>query len=131
MTSSQMKDYRHTLKALRTELINSLPGRDGIFIEQTSDALDQTQSAADRDLAVETLNRHSARLREIDAALARIKDGTYGICLHCEEEIGPRRLKAVPYTGYCIACQQRRDARGMALAGQHWFDPDEDYPAAA
>ena len=131
MTPSQLKDYRQILKALRAELISSLPGRDAIYIEQTSDALDQTQSAADRDLAVEALNRHSARLREVDAALARINDNTYGICLHCEEDIGARRLKAVPWAGYCIACQQRRDARLSSLAGQHWFDPAGDFLAAA
>lgn len=131
MTPSEMKDHRQTLKALRAELISNLPGRDGILIEPMSDALDQTQSAAARDLAVETLNRHSARLREVDAALARINDGTYGICLHCEEEIGPRRLKAVPWAGFCIACQQRRDAHFGSLAGHHWFDPADDFPVAA
>lgn len=131
MTPSEMKDYRQTLNALRAELTTNLPGRDGILIEQTSDTLDQTQSAAARDLAVETLNRHSARLREVDAALARFNDGTYGICLHCEEEIGARRLKAVPWAGYCIACQQRRDARVTSLASHRWFGPADDFAVAA
>ena len=43
------------------------------------------------------------------ASLARMADGSYGICLHCEEEIKPKRLDAVPWTKYCIRCQEAAD----------------------
>ena len=48
-------------------------------------------------------------LRNVRAALGRIRDGSYGTCLHCEEEIKPRRLEAVPWTPYCIRCQEAAD----------------------
>jgi hypothetical protein len=46
---------------------------------------------------------------ESTEALARMADGSYGICMHCEEEIKPKRLDAVPWTKYCIRCQEAAD----------------------
>jgi len=43
-------------------------------------------------------------LREVEGALARLADGTYGICRCCGEQIDPARLKAIPYTHCCLKC---------------------------
>lgn len=48
-----------------------------------------------------------ALITQIDAALDRIDDGTYGICQRCERPIGAERLEARPYVAYCIQCQSR------------------------
>jgi len=45
-------------------------------------------------------------LRAMTAALERIRNGTFGECLHCDQEIGVKRLEAVPWTRYCITCQE-------------------------
>jgi RNA polymerase-binding transcription factor DksA len=45
-----------------------------------------------------------AELRQINAALARIEDGTYGECMRCGEEIGPQRLDLLPATPFCKRC---------------------------
>ena len=45
-----------------------------------------------------------AELRRIDAALARIEDGSYGVCVNCGEDIAPARLEAVPDTPLCVNC---------------------------
>ena len=50
-------------------------------------------------------------LREITAALLRIEQGSYGICLECEEPISPKRLDAVPWARYCVKCQELIAAR--------------------
>ena len=60
-----------------------------------------------------TLNRESIWLREIRAALARIDSGGFGICLNCEEDIGAKRLAAVPWAPLCIVCQEAAD-RGVS-----------------
>jgi DnaK suppressor protein len=44
-------------------------------------------------------------LQLIQEALIRIEDESYGICTHCDEEIRPKRLEAVPWTRLCIQCQ--------------------------
>jgi DnaK suppressor protein len=50
-------------------------------------------------------------LDEIDAALARLDDGTYGTCVTCGNPIGAERLEAIPYAKQCIECR-RREERG-------------------
>jgi DnaK suppressor protein len=51
-------------------------------------------------------------LELIDAALSRINDGTFGECEHCGQEIGIKRLSAIPWTRYCIACQELLEQYG-------------------
>jgi DnaK suppressor protein len=54
-------------------------------------------------------NRESAIRRNIEPALIRINDRSFGTCVHCDEEIGRRRLQAVPWTPFCIRCQEAAD----------------------
>jgi hypothetical protein len=55
--------------------------------------------------------RHAAELQEIDAALARIADGSYGDCEECGGNIGAPRLEAQPTARLCIACQEQLEQR--------------------
>jgi len=48
------------------------------------------------------------RIREIDAALERLRDGTYGKCGQCGREISASRLGAVPWATYCVRCETER-----------------------
>ena len=52
------------------------------------------------------------RLYEIDQALKRIEDGTYGTCDRCGRPINPERLAAKPWATFCITCQEALDAGG-------------------
>jgi DnaK suppressor protein len=112
MTPNQINTLKMNLEARRRELIQSLTSRDDIRIERVSDTLDEIQNATHRDLAVAQINRNSKLLNQIDAALQRIKDGTYGECRHCEEEINPKRLAAIPWASLCLTCQERVDMEG-------------------
>ncbi len=51
-------------------------------------------------------NQQELELFEIDIALAKIKEGTYGICEMCEECVGVHRLKVKPHAKYCIDCRE-------------------------
>jgi DnaK suppressor protein len=53
-----------------------------------------------------------ARLEEVDRALARVDDGTYGICVDCGRPIPHERLLARPGAERCVGCAQRRASRG-------------------
>ena len=56
------------------------------------------------------LREHLERmLNQVEAALARLDAGTYGICEDCGEPIDPARLEALPYATLCLECQQRRE----------------------
>jgi len=47
-------------------------------------------------------------LRQVEGALLRIKDGTFGTCAECEKPISQKRLDAVPWAKFCISCQEKR-----------------------
>jgi DnaK suppressor protein len=109
MTKSELNRFRRILEARQSELATVLRNREGIAIEKSADALDEVQHAAERELAIRNLDRESHLLRNVRAALQRIDEGSYGTCLHCEEDISPRRLEAVPWAAYCIRCQEIAD----------------------
>ena len=109
MTKSDLNRIRKILEARQSELAKVLRNREGIAIEKSPDALDEVQHASERELAIRNLDRESHLLRNVRGALARMADGSYGTCLHCEEEISPKRLDAVPWAAYCIRCQEIAD----------------------
>jgi DnaK suppressor protein len=109
MNKTDLEKYKAVLEARQAEISAGLRNRQDIAIEKTPDALDEVQLAGERELAIRNLDRESNLLRQVKGALARIADGTYGTCLHCEEEIKPKRLEAVPWTKYCIRCQEAAD----------------------
>ena len=109
MTKTELNKYKSVLEAKQAELARMLRNRDGIAIEKCPDALDEVQYATERELAIRSLDRDSNLLRNVRAALDRIEEGSFGVCLHCEEDISPKRLAAVPFTAFCIVCQEMAD----------------------
>jgi DnaK suppressor protein len=109
MTQTEINKYKAVLEAKQAELSAGLRNRDDIAIEKTPDAIDEVQLAGERELAIRNLDRESNLLRNVKGALVRIADGSYGVCMHCEEDIKIKRLDAVPWTKYCIKCQEAAD----------------------
>jgi DnaK suppressor protein len=109
MTQTEINKYKGMLEAKQAELSAGLRNRDDIAIEKTPDAIDEVQLAGERELAIRNLDRESNLLRNVKGALVRIADGSYGVCMHCEEDIKIKRLDAVPWTKYCIKCQEAAD----------------------
>ena len=109
MTQTEINKYKAVLEAKQAELSAGLRNREDIAIEKTPDAIDEVQLAGERELAIRNLDRESNLLRNVKGALVRIADGSYGVCMHCEEDIKIKRLDAVPWTKYCIRCQEAAD----------------------
>jgi DnaK suppressor protein len=109
MTKTELNKFRSILEAKQAELEQVIRNREAITIEKSPDALDEVQHAAERELAIRNLDRESNLLRNVRAALRRLDEGTFGVCLHCEEDISPKRLNAVPWTPFCIQCQEQAD----------------------
>ncbi len=109
MTKIEMSKYKKILENKQDELERIVCNRDAITIEKSADALDEVQHAAERELAIRNLDRESNLLRNVRLALRRIEDGSFGVCLHCEEEISPKRVAAVPWAPFCIQCQEQAD----------------------
>ncbi len=127
MKKNELKKYKALLEAKERALSQELLDREGIEVEIRPDPVDTAQHTQERDLLVRNLDRQSLQLRDVRSALARIADGSYGVCLECEREISPKRLDAVPWTPLCVACQQRADAREPEETEQV---PDRFEPAA-
>jgi DnaK suppressor protein len=109
MTQTDINKYKAMLEAKQAELSAGLRNREDIAIEKTPDAIDEVQLAGERELAIRNLDRESNLLRNVKGALVRVADGSYGVCMHCEEDIKSKRLDAVPWTKYCIKCQEAAD----------------------
>jgi DnaK suppressor protein len=115
MTLAETERLASLLRTKQTELSRSLRNRDEIVIEKASDAFDEVQLMGEREFAIRNLDRDSNALRQIHRALSRIANGTYGVCLHCEEEILPKRMAAVPWAAFCIQCQEKIDRREIEI----------------
>ncbi len=120
MTKAELGKFKKILEVKQEELERIVRNRDAIAIEKSADALDEVQHASERELAIRNLDRESHLLRNVRSALRRIDDGSFGTCLHCEEEISPKRVAAVPWAPFCIQCQEQAD-RNQAV-GEEMFD---------
>jgi DnaK suppressor protein len=109
-----MEAMKRRLTAMRRELEDiSDTGDDPAAVVQLDQArvgrlsrMDALQAQA---MAQASGQRRAGRLREIDAALRRIAEGSYGECGRCEEPIDPRRLHADPTARLCIDCASSRE----------------------
>ena len=123
--TKDLKPVRQILEKQLKEATSNKRLGDSIRIHQAADPVDMTQQAAERDLAVQILDRESALARRLRSAIDRINDGSYGLCLECEEEIALKRLKAVPWAELCIRCQEKADDLASPRGGmtfEHWSE---------
>lgn len=111
MTPAEIRAHQNRLEVKERELAQILRSRDGIAIERSPDQMDEIQYASERDLAIRNADRDSSILRQVKAALLRIRGGGFGECIECEGEIPTRRLAAVPWAARCIGCQETADQR--------------------
>ena len=75
----------------------------------SADIVDQASSYTDKNVEMKAINRQIKLISEIDKALIRIKDNTYGYCLDTAEPIGLKRLMARPVAKYTIAAQEKHE----------------------
>lgn len=111
-TATEVDAFREVLQAKAFELARVSRNRDDLAIEKSADQMDEIQYASERDLAMCCVDRDSALLRAVRAALARIHDGSFGTCIVCETAISPKRQAAIPWAPRCIRCQEAADREG-------------------
>lgn len=75
------------------------------------DIVDWATAEREREIGLRIIERDAALKGEVMVALEKIKDGTYGVCESCGEEIEPERLEAMPITSLCIECKRREEAK--------------------
>ena len=115
-----LEECRRLLLARRSELISLLHGRT-VALSHLSRVADDDQAPILHDEFVSSeMNRITYnQLKLVEAALAGIESGDYGQCRNCGTTISPKRLKAVPWAKYCIACEEHMSqASELAEFGQ-------------
>jgi len=124
MTKKELNEFKKTLLKLKEKIMDDLK-------HITKDTLDKSPKDAAGDLsgytyhmadvASDTFEREFSLglasneqnlLYQIDEALKRIESREYGSCVICEGRISKERLKAIPYTQYCITCQTKQERKG-------------------
>ncbi|MFO7812052.1 MAG: TraR/DksA family transcriptional regulator [Pelovirga sp.] len=115
-SQEKLEKIKQDLLRLRKEIIDSSRkahaesltlGNDGV-----ADIGDMSANSYSQDVLMSLSQTQLGRIRDIDAALARIEQGAYGICIACEEEIAPRRLEVRPFSRYCIDCKEEFEKFG-------------------
>jgi RNA polymerase-binding transcription factor len=81
-----------------------------------SDELDNARSLSDLATDLVLIERAERRLRGIDIAFTRLRQGQYGVCPQCGDEIALERLQVVPFAAYCIDCQEERAGKPYLAA---------------
>jgi len=110
------RDRAAALGTVQDEIQRSGDPDDVSLEKYAHDAGDSSEADLETDTTISMAQRHAAELQEIDAALGRIADGSYGECGECGGAIGLARLQAQPTARLCIACQERLEQRPGAPA---------------
>ena len=113
MDAVTAQKYKHRLVKERDALLAQIDAQRGGPISRAdaaSDALDKSeddnaQIQSGRDVAFAINEHETAELLDIEAALLRIKEGVYGLCVNCGTHIPAPRIDAAPHTMRCVACQ--------------------------
>ena len=116
MDKRKTKSYRDRLLARRESLFTqvneaemSSRERD---LEATQDPADMAANAYTKELLISMSANDRKLLQLIDEALERVEGGEYGECVNCGEPVSEKRLDAVPWTRYCLKCQDLQE-RGL------------------
>jgi DnaK suppressor protein len=117
MSTLNTTPYQTQLLAQRASLLEQLANLRGGSVGRAEASAEHFGRPEDSDAQVNTARdlefaldeRETAELRLVDAALARIKAGTYGQCVDCGVDIPAARLQAAPHAARCIACQEKTE----------------------
>jgi DnaK suppressor protein len=110
MTATRLSKLKKTLEVINVAAVLRLRHiQNDVAVERSPEALAGIQFTNDRKLAELTSNWDEQLLSMVQAALSRLETGTYGTCVSCKQPIPKKRLAAVPWTPYCIACQEAVD----------------------
>lgn len=122
LSKEQLKQFRQLLiteRAKLTDEIKSIARETSTSPREASGDLsgytvhmaDMAADTYDRELSMNIVSTEQEILYQIDDALKRLDDGSYGLCQQCNQPISMSRLKAVPYASLCINCQRTKEQK--------------------
>ena len=116
MTKKDQEKFRRLLEDKKTmlsaEIAKTRSAEEETTEESTQDIADKAVSSYTREFLYSLTDGERSTLLQIDDAIARIDDVTYGNCIHCGSLLSEKRLNAVPWAPYCLDCQELQE-KGM------------------
>ena len=117
MNKQQLKQFKEALmrerakfageiRAIAKEVSKNPRDASGDLSAYTVHPADMSSDTYERELSANIASSEQEVLYQIDEALKRLDEGAYGTCQECDKPISLSRLRAVPYTSQCIACQR-------------------------
>ena len=110
MEAKLRERFRKRLLQAREDIVGQMRQRDVSAQEIDRNGIrdlgDESVTVSNRHLLMSLSENERDKLIEVDEALDRIENGTFGICEECEEPIALKRLEAIPNTRYCIRCKE-------------------------
>ena len=113
MDKKRLEYYKKKLQTRREELLRAISrteqeGREADE-DPTVDLADKAANSYTKEFLFGQTHNDRSLLQLVDDALARIKNSSFGECISCNEELQQKRLEAVPWTRYCINCQEKKE----------------------
>lgn len=113
MDKKRLDYYKKKLAARREELLRTIArtqqeGREADE-DPTVDLADKAANSYTKEFLFGQTHNERSLLQLVDDALARIRENSFGDCVSCHQELQQKRLEAVPWTRYCITCQEKKE----------------------
>jgi len=113
MDKKRIEYYRKKLLARREELLKGIARteEEGRTADEdpTVDLADKAANSYTKEFLFGQTNNDRTILQLVGEALERMKGNSYGLCVHCHEEVQQKRLEAVPWARHCITCQEKQE----------------------
>ena len=125
MKKKEREQFQKLLEEKRETLVSRSQrtadeGR-GVQPEGGEDYVDDAVSHYTREFLLSLSDLERRQLTLVEGALVRLREGTYGECMMCGEEIGAKRLEAIPWAAYCVSCQELAEKEALA---ERWNERD-------
>jgi RNA polymerase-binding transcription factor len=121
MDKKKLDGFKKRLEERQRELRQTVSrtAQDGreADLETAQDVADRAANSYTKEFLFSQSSNERQILQMVDGALARIREGSFGECIACGEEINPKRLEAVPWTRHCIACQEKLEQGLLEATG--------------
>jgi DnaK suppressor protein len=114
MKKKELEVYKKTLVARRNEIVRKLSEfrneSKEVETDIAQDVADKAESSYTKEFLLSLSDAERDLLFQMDAALRRIDRGEFGNCQMCQKEISKKRLNALPWTPFCIDCQEKAES---------------------
>jgi RNA polymerase-binding protein DksA len=121
LSKSEANEFKTLLLLRKRKVQGDVSTLEGEAMKKGSDAAgdlstlpmhlaDMGTDSFEQDMSLGLMENETDELHEIEEALERIKDGSFGLCENCKKRIPKERLKAIPYTRLCVDCKMKEEA---------------------